>query len=287
MAERWGGRHVVGISLFLSGALTGLSPLLAQTSFWPIFVARFLLGVFGVSSRSTTSRLLTSMLSISTACNSALITCCDANFHQMRSETSLQCQCFCLLSHDINYCLYQTWFATLMLINSTWQCQLTRKLQWNLLTSGCFHLGNCFSGTAQSRVTMGAERWKGKVRFCLAWRCFGERHNLGHAWTDHRESRLEVWLLYPCIDDIHICSLLVPSRRWLTSRSFENLKEWTWIHSRLPRRHCVQGKELPAGSLRHFFGSVLCSNNSPLRFAVGTLLPANCRANVHDWSFEL
>lgn len=49
MAERWGGRHVVGISLFLSGLLTGLSPLLAQDSFWPIFAARFLLGVLGVS----------------------------------------------------------------------------------------------------------------------------------------------------------------------------------------------------------------------------------------------
>lgn len=49
MAERWGGRHVVGISLLLSGVLTGLSPLLALTSFWPIFMARFMLGVLGVS----------------------------------------------------------------------------------------------------------------------------------------------------------------------------------------------------------------------------------------------
>lgn len=49
LAERWGGRHVVGISLFLSGLLTGLSPLMARDSFWPIFVARFALGVLGVS----------------------------------------------------------------------------------------------------------------------------------------------------------------------------------------------------------------------------------------------
>lgn len=49
MAERWGGRHVVGISLFLSGIVTGLSPLLARDSFWPIFAARFMLGVLGVS----------------------------------------------------------------------------------------------------------------------------------------------------------------------------------------------------------------------------------------------
>lgn len=48
MAERWGGRHVVGISLFLSGLLTGLSPLMARESFWPIFAARFALGVLGV-----------------------------------------------------------------------------------------------------------------------------------------------------------------------------------------------------------------------------------------------
>lgn len=49
LAERWGGRHVVGISLFLSGVLTGLSPLMARDSFWPIFMARFALGVLGVS----------------------------------------------------------------------------------------------------------------------------------------------------------------------------------------------------------------------------------------------
>jgi uncharacterized membrane protein HdeD (DUF308 family) len=49
MAERWGGRHVVGISLFLSGVLTGVSPLLAMKNFWPLFLTRFLLGVFGVS----------------------------------------------------------------------------------------------------------------------------------------------------------------------------------------------------------------------------------------------
>lgn len=47
MAERWGGRHIVGISLLLSGIITGLSPIIASTSFWPIFAARFLLGVFG------------------------------------------------------------------------------------------------------------------------------------------------------------------------------------------------------------------------------------------------
>lgn len=52
MAERWGGRHVVGISLFLSGLVTGLSPLLARTSFWPIFGARFALGVLGVSDKN-------------------------------------------------------------------------------------------------------------------------------------------------------------------------------------------------------------------------------------------
>lgn len=49
MAERWGGRHVVGISLGLSGLVTGLSPLMAADSFWPIFGARFALGVLGVS----------------------------------------------------------------------------------------------------------------------------------------------------------------------------------------------------------------------------------------------
>lgn len=58
LAERWGGRHVVGISLFLSGVLTGLSPLMARDSFWPIFMARFALGVLGVSELMTLISLI-------------------------------------------------------------------------------------------------------------------------------------------------------------------------------------------------------------------------------------
>lgn len=216
-----------------------------------------------------------------------MITCCDANFlrhHQMRSKTSLQCQCFCLLSHDINYCI---WFASHLLINSSWQCRLTRNLQTHFLTSGYFYLGNCFSGTTQSRVTMGAERWKRKIHFCASWWSFRERNNLGHAWTDHRESRLEVRLLHPRIDDVCVRSLLVSSCHWFSSRSLENLKKWTRIHSRFPRWYCDKGQKLPTDSFRHFFGSILCFDNSSLRIIVGTLLPSNCRANVHDWSFEL
>jgi len=52
LSERFGGRSVVGISLVLSGIMTGVSPLLASESIWPIFAARFILGVLGVSDRS-------------------------------------------------------------------------------------------------------------------------------------------------------------------------------------------------------------------------------------------
>lgn len=67
MAERWGGRHVVGISLFLSGLLTGLSPLMATTSFWPIFIARFALGVLGVSGELSNNDDICFPYSITTA----------------------------------------------------------------------------------------------------------------------------------------------------------------------------------------------------------------------------
>lgn len=48
LAERFGGRHVVGIALLASGILTGISPLIAQDNFLPTFLVRFAIGVFGV-----------------------------------------------------------------------------------------------------------------------------------------------------------------------------------------------------------------------------------------------
>lgn len=48
LAERFGGRHVVGIALLASGILTAISPLVAQDKFLPMFLVRVAIGVFGV-----------------------------------------------------------------------------------------------------------------------------------------------------------------------------------------------------------------------------------------------
>lgn len=47
LAERFGGKSVVGYSLFLSCILTALTPLAASINFWVIFCLRFLTGVLG------------------------------------------------------------------------------------------------------------------------------------------------------------------------------------------------------------------------------------------------
>ncbi|CAO1366144.1 unnamed protein product [Diamesa serratosioi] len=47
MAERFGGKGVVGMSMLLSGFVTGTTPYLAQDSFWFLFASRFVLGVLG------------------------------------------------------------------------------------------------------------------------------------------------------------------------------------------------------------------------------------------------
>lgn len=49
LAERWGGRHVIGLAMFLSGIVTGLTPIVAVQSFWPVFITRVVLGILGVS----------------------------------------------------------------------------------------------------------------------------------------------------------------------------------------------------------------------------------------------
>ncbi|KAG5678425.1 hypothetical protein PVAND_008099 [Polypedilum vanderplanki] len=47
LSEKFGGRNVVGCSLFFSGIITFVSPFFAQDSFWPIFLTRLMLGVIG------------------------------------------------------------------------------------------------------------------------------------------------------------------------------------------------------------------------------------------------
>lgn len=49
MAERFGGKGVVGVSMLLSGFVTGTTPYITHDSFWFLFASRFILGVFGVS----------------------------------------------------------------------------------------------------------------------------------------------------------------------------------------------------------------------------------------------
>lgn len=61
MAERFGGKGVVGISMLLSGFVTAITPYLAHDSFWFLFASRFVLGVFGVSTISTITNVITLM----------------------------------------------------------------------------------------------------------------------------------------------------------------------------------------------------------------------------------
>ena len=49
ISDKVGGRNVFGYCLILSGIVTAISPLFASHNFWYMFIARFLIGVFGVS----------------------------------------------------------------------------------------------------------------------------------------------------------------------------------------------------------------------------------------------
>jgi MFS family permease len=49
VAERYGGKIVIFLVLFLSSITTALSPLTANDNFWYLFVARVILGFLGVS----------------------------------------------------------------------------------------------------------------------------------------------------------------------------------------------------------------------------------------------
>jgi MFS family permease len=49
MAEKFGGKNVIGISAILSALVTFLTPLFAQKNYWPIFAARFLTGFLAVN----------------------------------------------------------------------------------------------------------------------------------------------------------------------------------------------------------------------------------------------
>lgn len=48
LAERFGGRHTVGIAMLLSSFFTGIEPFFASDNFLPTFIIRFIIGVFGV-----------------------------------------------------------------------------------------------------------------------------------------------------------------------------------------------------------------------------------------------
>lgn len=48
LSEKFGGKNVIGVCIFLSSIVTFITPFLASNNFWPIFAARFVLGVLGV-----------------------------------------------------------------------------------------------------------------------------------------------------------------------------------------------------------------------------------------------
>ena len=49
LAERFGGRHVVGLSMLFSAFITGITPYFAADNVIPIFITRVILGILGVS----------------------------------------------------------------------------------------------------------------------------------------------------------------------------------------------------------------------------------------------
>lgn len=49
LSEKFGGKNVIGICTFLSSIVTFLTPSMAADNFWPMFAARFTVGVLGVS----------------------------------------------------------------------------------------------------------------------------------------------------------------------------------------------------------------------------------------------
>lgn len=49
IAEKFGGRGVVGYALLLSGCFTALSPIAAGFGFYALYIVRFFVGVCGVS----------------------------------------------------------------------------------------------------------------------------------------------------------------------------------------------------------------------------------------------
>lgn len=49
LSEWFGGRHVIGYALALSGVATCLVPISATVSFWLVFVVRVMTGALGVS----------------------------------------------------------------------------------------------------------------------------------------------------------------------------------------------------------------------------------------------
>lgn len=51
VAERYGGKIVIFVVLFLSSIITALSPLTANDNFWYLFAARVTLGFLGVSEK--------------------------------------------------------------------------------------------------------------------------------------------------------------------------------------------------------------------------------------------
>lgn len=52
LSEWYGGRHVIGLAMGLSGIATCMIPFSARLSFWAVFIVRLLTGALGVRCRS-------------------------------------------------------------------------------------------------------------------------------------------------------------------------------------------------------------------------------------------
>lgn len=52
LAERFGGRHVVGLSMAAATILTGFFPVAAHFGYWWCYAVRVVIGIVGVSSKN-------------------------------------------------------------------------------------------------------------------------------------------------------------------------------------------------------------------------------------------
>lgn len=110
---------------------------------------------------------------------------------------------------------------------------------------------------------------------------------MGDAGTDHRDFRLELWLLHTSNHYVCVGRSLVHSGRRFASSAPENIEKRTRLHSRFARRHSHEGEKISANLQSPPIDPLPGVDGAPLRIPLGLVLPANCRPDVHDRSSEL